>query len=81
MSAIKKTHSTSDEEPQKTKPADDVWQISIWDEKVQLARLENGKTVESYRHTDKLMALTNLGLIIQGYQPVRFPRHLDKPSD
>ena len=81
MSAIKQTHSTSDEELQKAKPAEDVWQINICDEKVLLKRLKNGKTVESYRHTDKLMALTNLGLIIQGYQPVRFPRHLDKPSD
>lgn len=66
---------------EKAQQDQEVWQINICDEKVLLKRLENGKTVESYRHTDKLMALTNLGLIIQGYQPVRSPRHLDKPSD
>tara|TARA_Y100000114_G_scaffold137307_1_gene139512 strand:- start:877 stop:1353 length:477 start_codon:yes stop_codon:yes gene_type:complete len=78
----KQAHSPlANEDPKEAEPADDVWQISIRGEKASLTRLENGKPAESYRATDKLMALTNLGLIIQGYQPVRFPRHLDKPSD
>lgn len=71
MSAINQTHATSSEEPQKAKPAEDVWQINICDEKVLLKRLENGMTVESYRPTDKAKAIQDIISILRGLDPMR----------
>lgn len=57
------------EEPQKAEPSDEVWQVNIGKEKAMLTRLENGKTVESYRPTDKASALKDIESVLQGLKP------------
>lgn len=55
----------------KESPVEDVWQISIQGEKAVLTRLRNGKTVESYRPTDKAKAIQDIISIIRGLDPMR----------
>jgi hypothetical protein len=58
---------------------DEVWILTIKDGRASFRREIDGHTVESYRPTDLDYAIVDAASIIQGYQPPRGRRYLDKP--
>ncbi len=45
------------------------------------SRWVNGKCKESYRPTDEIRAFMDFASFMNGFEPERSPRHLEKSSD
>lgn len=65
---------------QDSESGDATWVIDVRKEGVHLRRMHNGVPCESYRDVSPAVAAIWVAAIIQGYQPPRDLRRLDKPG-
>lgn len=56
-----------------------TWVVDVLEDGVHLTRMHNGRPCESYRVVSCEVAVIWMAAVIQGYQPPRDLRRLDKP--